>query len=190
MARINWKKDVFTIPNLLSFLRLGLIPVYVVLYLRATTPAHYYLAGAILTVSCITDLVDGKIARKYGMISTLGMILDPIADKATQFALMLCLVLRFGAMLPLIFIFVAKELFQLVAGILALRQKKMLNGALWAGKICTSVLFVSLILLLVFPGIPVPVANGLLMADAVFLLASFLQYFFAYFGPHKQLRDL
>lgn len=77
----NWKKEIFTIPNLLSLFRLLLIPVYVTIYLNATTMEHYFLSAAILAVSCLTDMIDGKIARKFHMISNLGKILDPVADK-------------------------------------------------------------------------------------------------------------
>ena len=87
----DWKKEVFSIPNLLSFFRILLIPVYIAIYCNAKMASDYYLAAMILAVSCITDLVDGKIARKFHMVTTLGKILDPLADKATQFALILCL---------------------------------------------------------------------------------------------------
>ena len=63
----DWKKDVFTIPNILSLFRLLLIPVYVVIYLNATQMRDYIIAAGILAISCLTDLVDGKIARKYNM---------------------------------------------------------------------------------------------------------------------------
>lgn len=90
----DWKKEVFTIPNLLSLIRLILIPIYVVIYLNASQLREYFLAAAILAVSCLTDMIDGKIARHFNMISTLGKILDPIADKATQFTLTLCLSIK------------------------------------------------------------------------------------------------
>ena len=93
----KWKKEILTIPNLLSLFRLALIPVYVVIYLNAREPGQYITAGAILAVSCLTDMVDGKIARRFGMISTVGKVLDPVADKATQFTLTLCLSLRLTA---------------------------------------------------------------------------------------------
>ena len=91
----DWKKEILTIPNLLSIFRLVLIPVYVVIYLNATTPAHYYLAGGILAVSCLTDLIVGKIARKFNMISKLAMFLEPVADKATQCTLTVCLAIKY-----------------------------------------------------------------------------------------------
>ena len=68
----DWKKDIFTIPNLLSLFRLALIPVYVMIYLNATTAKEYFLAGTILAVSCLTDMVDGQIARHFHMISNVG----------------------------------------------------------------------------------------------------------------------
>ena len=77
----DWKKEVFTIPNLLSLFRLALIPVYIYIYLGATETYQYITAGTIMAVSCLTDLIDGKVARRFNMVSTLGKILDPLADK-------------------------------------------------------------------------------------------------------------
>ena len=73
----DWRKQVFTIPNMLSLFRLALIPVYVSIYLSATQTREYILAGAILAISCLTDLIDGKIARRFNMISTLGKFWIP-----------------------------------------------------------------------------------------------------------------
>ena len=111
MFKINWKKEILTIPNLLSLFRLLLIPVYILIYLNATGASHYYLSAGILAVSCMTDLIDGKIARHFNMISTLGKILDPLADKATQFALMICLAMRYPVLIHLMVLFVIKESF-------------------------------------------------------------------------------
>ena len=141
----NWKKEIFTIPNVLSFFRLALIPVYIDIYLNAQEPHHYYLAAAILAVSCLTDLIDGKIARHFNMSTTLGKILDPIADKATQFTLIVCLAVRYPFLWYLTALFVVKESFQLIAGGITWRKGKILNRALLSGKICTTVLFVSLL---------------------------------------------
>ena len=108
----NWKKEVFTIPNVLSMIRLALIPLYIYIYLNAKTDAHYYISAGILAVSCLTDLIDGQIARRYNMISALGKMLDPFADKATQFTLIICLAIRRNLLLLwlLIALFVAKKL--------------------------------------------------------------------------------
>ena len=84
----DWKKEIFSIPNILSLFRLLLIPVYTVLFLRAERPADYWWAAGILAVSTLTDMIDGKIARRFHMVTNLGKILDPVADKATQCTLL------------------------------------------------------------------------------------------------------
>lgn len=186
----NWKKEILTIPNLLSLFRLALIPVYMLIYLNATQPSHYFLSAAILAVSCLTDLIDGKIARHFNMISTVGKILDPLADKATQFTLILCLAIRYQVLRYLFCLFVVKESFQLIVGGITLRKGKMLEGALLWGKICTTVLFVSLIVLVMIPTISEQVVGIFAAVDAVFMIIAFIQYFFAYFGRNKKVYDI
>lgn len=186
----NWKKEIFTIPNLLSLFRLVLIPVYVTIYLRATERYQYVAAGSILAVSCLTDMVDGKIARHFHMISTVGKILDPLADKVTQLTLTICLSLKHPPLRPVLALFVVKESFQLVMGCIHLRRGKMLPGALPAGKICTTVLFVSLITMVLFPALPGWMVEALAIADGGFLTVSFLSYILAYFGKTTRVEDL
>ncbi len=186
----DWKKEIFTIPNLLSLFRLVLIPLYVTIYLNAQEPGEYLLAGSILAVSCLTDAIDGKIARHFNMISTLGKILDPFADKVTQFTLIVCLSLRYPVLNPVLGLFFVKELFQLVVGFMNLRKGKMLPGALLAGKVCTTVLFVSLIALVLFPEMDELVVDGIALVDTIFLCISFVSYILAYFGRNKKVQDL
>ncbi len=186
----NWKRDVFTIPNLLSLFRLLLIPVYVVIYLNAREPMEYFLAGAILAVSCLTDMIDGKIARHFNMVSTLGKILDPIADKATQFTLTLCLSIKYPVLHYILVLFVVKECFQGIAAFVFYRKGKMLPGALFAGKICTTVLFISLILLVLMPDLDPKIVNSLAIVNAAFLIYAFIAYILAYFGKDPQLQDM
>ena len=190
MFNLNWKKEVFTIPNFLSLFRLLLIPVYVYLYLTAETTTDYVAAGSVLALSCLTDLVDGKIARKFNMISRLGIILDPVADKATQAALLLCLSLKYPVLYPVLWLLLIKESFQVIAGIVAFLNGKMLPGALFIGKICTTVLFVSLIFMVLFPDIPDAMVYTIALVDGCFLAASFVGYVFAYLGKNKKIQDL
>lgn len=186
----NWKKEVFSIPNLLSLFRLLIIPVYIVIYLNATEPYQYFAAGGIMVVSCLTDMIDGKIARHYNMITTLGKILDPLADKVTQFALTLCLSLKYPILNPVLYLFLIKEVFQLTVGIVNLVRGKMLPGALMAGKICTTVLFVSLITLVLFPHMNPLLVDSIAYVDTFFLIISFVCYIFAYFGKKRKVQDL
>ena len=177
----DWKKDIFTIPNLLSLFRLALIPVYVLIYLNARNVSDYYLAAGILAVSCLTDMIDGKIARHFRMISALGKVLDPLADKATQFTLIICLALKYSILWYLVGLFFVKEIFQLVAGGIILRKGKVLKGALLSGKICTTVLFVSLIVLVMLPNLGKEVVDIIAIVDGIFLLIAFADYATAYF---------
>lgn len=186
----SWKKEIFTIPNLLSLFRLLLIPVYVSVYLNATESDQFILAGAILAISCLTDMVDGKIARKYKMITTLGKVLDPLADKLTQLALTICLSIKYPVLYPVLGLFVVKELFQLVLGVVFLRKGKMLPGALMAGKICTTILFISLIALVLIPDMNAVAVQVIAMVDAMFLTISFVSYAMAYLGKNVKVQDI
>lgn len=186
----NWKKEIFTIPNILSLFRLALIPVYVLIYLNAKEPSHYFISAGILAVSCLTDLIDGKIARKFNMISTLGKILDPLADKLTQFTLILCLGVRYQALRYLFSLFLIKEGFQTIAGMVNLRKGKMLDGALISGKVCTTVLFSSLIVMVLIPTLETTTVNVIAMIDALFMLIAFVDYIRAYFGKHKKVYNI
>ena len=186
----DWKRDFVTMPNILSLFRLLLIPVYAALYLNATEKYQFVLAGTILTISCLTDMIDGKIARKYNMITTLGKILDPLADKLTQFALTICLSMKYPVLYPVLSLFVIKELFQLVLGIIFLRRGKMLPGALMAGKVCTTVLFASLILLVLMPDMSHGAVMLIAAIDTIFLMISFISYAMAYLGSNAKIQDV
>lgn len=190
MFRINWKKEILTIPNLLSLLRLVLIPVYMAIYLNATTASDYYLSAAILAVSCLTDMIDGKIARHFNMISTVGKVLDPFADKLTQLTLTICLTVRYPAMWFVLVLFLIKEFFQLFAAIFNFRRGKVLPGALLAGKICTTVLFVSMFFMVLIPSMDTFYVHLLALLDSAALLIAFICYIFAFFGKHAKVEDV
>lgn len=186
----DWKKEILTIPNLLSLFRLILIPVYITIYLNAQNTTDYYVAAGILAVSCLTDLIDGKIARHFNMISTVGKILDPFADKATQFTLIICLAVNYNVLWYLVALFVVKESFQLIAGSINLKKGRMLKGALISGKICTAVLFVSLIFMIMVPNLQDTTVNLIAAVDAVFMLLSLGNYLFTYFSRENKFQDL
>lgn len=186
----DWKKEVFTIPNILSLFRLALIPVYIVIYINAQITTDYYLAAGILAVSCLTDLIDGKIARHFNMISTVGKILDPLADKATQFTLIICLAMKYKILWYLVGLFIVKESFQLIAGGINLHRGKMLKGALLSGKICTTILFISLILMVMIPNLSNQIINGITMIDMIAMAVSFGNYLFTYFTRDNKFQSL
>lgn len=170
-------KERFSIPNLMGYFRLLLIPVFCYLYLAKE--AYHWAAGVVL-LSSLTDLFDGMIARKFNMFTNLGKALDPIADKLTHGALALCLAFRYPQMWVLFGLMVLKEGYMVVMGLLFLRKGKMLNGAMWFGKVCTALLFVILLILFAFPHLPIAVVNGLIvfmMAVMVFTLCMYVPIF-------------
>lgn len=186
----DWKRDLFTIPNMLSLFRLLLIPVYVVIYLKADDYADYALAAGILAVSCITDMIDGKIARHFNMISTVGKFLDPVADKATQFTLTVCLAIKHPVLWNLAVLFVIKEGFQLVAGIVQFRKGKMLTGALLTGKLCTVILFISLTVLVLLPDLDPAIVDLITAVDAGFMLISLTHYALTYYKKGPMIQNI
>ena len=186
----DWKKDVFTIPNMLSLFRLILIPVYVSIYLNACEAKDYFIAGTILAVSCLTDMIDGQIARRFNLISNVGKVLDPVADKATQLALVICLSIRYPVLKWVLGMFLTKEFTQAFIAFAKFRQGKALSGSLLAGKVCTTVLFISLTLLVLMPNVDVRIVNALAITDFVCLAYAFICYVFAFCGKHAQVQDL
>ena len=179
------KKDIFTIPNLLSLLRLGLIPFYASEYLHGNIPS----ASILLGISCLTDLLDGLIARRFHMISDLGKFLDPLADKITQLAMLLLLPTRYPLVRSLIPLFLAKELTQSSLAYYHLRRGKMLSGALWTGKISTAILFSSFLVLMVFPNLPFPLVKSLVLADSAVMILALASYLVVFYGTSEKLYD-
>ncbi|MBQ0083346.1 MAG: CDP-alcohol phosphatidyltransferase family protein, partial [Clostridiales bacterium] len=107
------KKDIFTIPNVLSCIRILLVPVILWLYCGLK---NYNLALIVIIISALTDIIDGKIARKFNMISDLGKFIDPVADKLTQAAMIYCVCRRYTLVLLLVVIFIIKESMMFIFG--------------------------------------------------------------------------
>ena len=170
------KREIFSIPNLMGYFRILLIPVFSWMYCTADSTGDYYAAAVVVGVSGLTDMFDGKIARRFNMITELGKFIDPLADKLTQAALLLCLAVRYPLMRAVLALFVIKEGFMLVMGALLLPRGRKLDGAMWFGKVCTAVLYAVLFLLLLLPGIGTAAANVLIGICGVFLLFSFGMY--------------
>ena len=170
------KREIFSIPNHMGYFRILLIPVFSWMYCTADSTGDYYAAAVVVGVSGLTDMFDGKIARRFNMITELGKFIDPLADKLTQAALLLCLAVRYPLMRAVLALFVIKEGFMLVMGALLLPRGRKLDGAMWFGKVCTAVLYAVLFLLLLLPGIGTAAANVLIGICGLFLLFSFGMY--------------
>ena len=164
---------ILTIPNLLSFFRLCLIPVFMWLY---CVEKNYLWTGIILILSGLTDTVDGIIARKFNMISDLGKVLDPIADKLTQAAMLFCLLTRFPLMIAPLALMVVKEFFMGVTGLLVIRKTGEVFGADWHGKVNTWLLYAMMILHVFWYNIPDTVSRVLIGICVIMMLISLVLY--------------
>ena len=169
-------KELFSIPNLLSYFRILLIPVICILYFQAQTPKDYLFAGLVVLFSSLTDLADGFIARHFNMITDLGKILDPVADKLTHAAIAVCLAVHYPLMWLLIILMLFKEGYMAYMGITYLKRGKMMNGAMWYGKVCTASLFFGLMILFCFPFIPRAVSNGIILVLMLIMAVTLCLY--------------
>ena len=184
------RREIFSIPNLMGYFRILLIPLFSWMYCTADSTGDYYAAAVVVGISGLTDMFDGKIARRFNMITELGKFIDPLADKLTQAALLICLAVRYPLMRAVLVLFVIKEGFMVVMGALLLPRGKKLDGAMWFGKVCTAVLYAVLFLLLLLPGIGIAAADVLIAVCGVFLLFSFLMYIPVFRRMWKEIREI
>lgn len=171
------KKEFFSIPNLMGYFRILLIPVYVSLYYHASSVKDYYMAAVLVGISGVTDMLDGKVARRFNMITELGKALDPVADKLTLGAMILCLAFRYPNMRWLVGLFVLKEGFMGVMGLVMSRFRgKKLDGAKWFGKVCTAFSYVVMFVLFFFLELPVGLVNGLIWVCGILMAVTWGLY--------------
>ena len=186
MEKNNLKKEIFAIPNILCYFRILLIPVFAVLYLSS----DYYMAAIVLGVAAITDKFDGTIARKFNMVTSLGKIIDPFADKLMQFVVALCLTTTYPLMIVLAVGLFIKEMYMGVKGLLNLKSGIKIYSALWFGKMCTVALFISMIILVMLPAEEVLIANALIVINLTFMLFSLVMYMITFRRMRaKTIRD-
>lgn len=181
---LNWN----TIPNWLCFLRIALIPIFSVLFIKE----HYIIAFVLMIIAAVTDLLDGKIARKYNMVSNLGKILDPIADKLSQVAIVIILIFKFwsfeGILKYLLFLFIAKELIMVIAGALLLAKGMRPVAAEMWGKVATTVFYIFMIAIIAigpngalvgvwfFKALPTPVVYVMVIISVILAFVSLFGY--------------
>lgn len=170
------KKQILSIPNMMGYFRIILIPVIMWRYLTADSMRDYKIAALLIGISGITDFLDGFVARKFHMVTQLGKAIDPIADKLTQIAIVFALSFRYPMIRAVVVILVIKESLMAILGYLLLKRDKMLNGAKWFGKVATAVLYVVMFILILVPDIRVSIANLLILLTGLLLIISFVLY--------------
>ena len=150
----RYLKDWNTIPNLISYVRILLVPVFAILFRRG------YLGWALvaIVVSGLTDFVDGKIARKFNQVSDLGKLLDPLADKITQITLAILLFLEFNECSDnlmktfswVFLVFLVKEAIFVIGGVIMLSLGMVPSAAEIYGKVSTFFFYGVMVVLFLF----------------------------------------
>ena len=165
-------KDYFNIPNLLSYIRLIMLPVFLHMYRQATDTSDYVRAFIVLGVAMLTDAVDGFIARKFNMITQWGKIIDPIADKLLQGILAIAVMGNYPPMKLFVIIFAIKEIYMIIMNLWLVRYDPEIVRARLFGKIVTVLIDVTVGLLLIFTKVPsvyVWIIAAVLSAAAVYV---------------------
>lgn len=173
------------IPNALTIVRFVLIP-FIVYYILT----GQYIAGfVILTISGLTDILDGCIARKFNFITNFGKLIDPLADKATQIAVLASLTFKGIVPLWILMIVFIKEIV-MVAGASFLYGKKLVVSSRWYGKLATVLFYVAIVCSLfieywnttVNPGAPIfgfdDYIYYLAIATTIFSLVMYFKQFY------------
>lgn len=160
------------IPNILTSLRIVIIPFFIWKMLEG----DLFVAGVLLVFSGLTDLLDGLLARSFHWVSDLGKVLDPIADKLTQAAISVTMLIKLYAYWPFFVIFLVKDFVMLLLGGYLLKKGVQLEGARWFGKLATFMFYGTMILILFFPGMPQVVTLTLLTLSVACALGAGLMY--------------
>ncbi|MBQ4333476.1 MAG: CDP-alcohol phosphatidyltransferase family protein [Clostridia bacterium] len=179
ILNVTWK---WNVPNALSVLRILLVPVFMVLYL---THLDGWAFGVLL-LSGITDALDGIIARKFNQITDCGKLLDPISDKLTQVAVIVCLTTRFTELLPLAILCFVKESCQAIGGIILLKKKSAVRGSKWFGKLSTVVFYTCMLVLVLWRDVLPPMVEWILVGlVGLCMLLAFVGYLHVFIRVYR-----
>lgn len=185
-------KEYFSIPNLMGYFRILLVAVYMVLFYRSMDGGAYWPVIVTIALSGMTDFFDGKIARKFHMVTEWGKILDPIADKITIGAIILSLTFKYKIMLAMIALYIIKEGFMGIAGLYSVKKGHKVEGAMWYGKVCTFGTYCIMLILLLFPDIPllaVDILVGVNMVIMTFTLIMYVGYYYRMFSKNQDTEE-
>ena len=133
---VKQNEKIMTIPNILSFVRIILVPIFLVSYFKFESQGAL-IATIILIVSAFTDVIDGFIARKFNMISNFGKMLDPIADKLTQASVVVAISIKHTEFVPLMALIVFKEFLMFLGSLNLVNSGFRPAEAKWFGKLGT-----------------------------------------------------
>lgn len=167
MAKRNSTADeevsnrILTVPNLISAIRLCLVPIFLVLLLNG----YNLMATFLFALAASTDWVDGQIARRTNQVSRLGQLLDPAVDRILMICGVLGLFLVGRLPLWIILVVIGRDLLLLLGGVYLLKRWKARVAVIYSGKVATTLLFVGFAALL----LNWPILQGVGVVDALWL---------------------
>lgn len=165
------------IPNCLSILRILLVPVFIFLFLKE----RYYWALAVFLIGGATDVLDGILARRFGWITDIGKILDPIGDKLMQCAALACLYAKHIIPLWLLIFFAVKESLMLIGGLFVFMKKKFVVVSSWQGKLAVVFFYAAIVFFIVARitdyQVPLPAQLAICIVMLGLALFAILKYF-------------
>lgn len=164
------KNQFWSIPNILSLFRIALIPFIVWAYCIG----RLYFMAVLIGVSALSDVLDGIIARKFNMVTSIGKALDPIADKLTLFTLLviMCFYLHSAAIILLCVLFTVKEVVMGIEGLLVIKKTGSTYSANVIGKATTVLLYANILLHILFQEIPVWLSRVVIGASILLVCVS------------------
>lgn len=164
------------IPNTISVVRILLIPLFCFKFLTAETMHDYVITAFILALSGLSDMLDGYIARKYNMITQLGKILDPVADKLTLFAVCICFWIRNPQLWFLFGFLMIKDVLIMIGSVFLMGKKINLDGSRWFGKLYTVCFYVIMLIMIIFGDMPNPIQMILMGILVLLTIGCFVMY--------------
>lgn len=176
LAEVFTKKEILTVPNLLSAMRLVLAILFFGTFERYGIVQYRELLVVFVIAAAATDILDGRIARSFNSVSRFGRILDPVADKAMQGVMLAYLIPRYPLAELVLLLFVVKECYMTVVGWKIIMETRTTIEAQWHGKLNTVMTYVVVMILMVGPRLPYSTLNVLIGACAVCMAMSFGMY--------------
>ena len=166
------------VPNILTVIRFIFIPSIIVSLIYD----NYVLALILFTLSSLTDVLDGKIARKYNAISDFGKLMDPLADKLTQLSILLTLAVKNVIPFWIVVILVVKETV-MIAGASFLYGKSLVVSSKWYGKLTTVLIYIAVVSSCLIKIFNLPEFDIYIYVLAIiFAIFSLVKYFMYFYG--------
>jgi len=137
------------IPNILSAVRITLVPVFIYLFFNYYD-RRIYLPLCVFLLAGITDVADGYLARRNSWITNLGKLLDPLADKLMQCSVLVCFAIKYPALWWLAGMFISKELFMICGAVIVLKKIKVTVKSHWYGKFTTTAFYAIVFFVFIF----------------------------------------